>query len=475
MRVWRVGWLGLVAATTASTSIAACRQIEGIKDSPPMDLTTTCGLQFDTASCAPCVSKKCCTESNACAASPACATYESCIGSCSGDPRCRSQCTLDDRVGAGSTAEISTLNACVAANCELECGLSCGGVADYVSSPTNAAACAQCVQTNTCSVGRKCARSVDCDAYIRCMLSCPTSDCREACVTEHPSGAAIFGDPSAFSLSLPGAQAPPANTFSSNYAGVCAEACGYGENWSCAGVVVWPRPLSTTTTLTLAVADYTTPIAGATATFCLGGGCYGSGECLGAPGCVTSLGGSGTTDSGGHVSFSVPTPQQGAYGYVMITAAGYIPTYYYPADPITEPTVTLSATAMLATPSELMGMGGGPSLGVILAYPLDCLDDLAPQVQITETPDVGPFLYMPHLPNGGGIIFGDGGLLGASTGPGFLSGVPEGYYQLTAVPLALATSPPNDRGVRLTGQASGTVNIYVHAGALTVVTMVPTP
>jgi|SRR5580658_5431907 hypothetical protein len=61
-----------------------------------------------------------------------------------------------------------------------------------------------------CSDARAWGTSVDGDAYWRCVLACPTEDCRETCATDHVAGAATFA------------------TFNADYAGVCSGPCAYG-------------------------------------------------------------------------------------------------------------------------------------------------------------------------------------------------------------------------------------------------------
>src|ERR1700722_944789 len=130
MGLWRLG-LGLVASLSAVAGVPACRQVVGITDNPPTDLTSTlCGLPYGTSACASCVNTSCCTESTACAADPACAAYETCLGKCNGDPGCRSQCIGDNPVGTSS--DVSALSACLASKCETACGLTCGAVAGYI-------------------------------------------------------------------------------------------------------------------------------------------------------------------------------------------------------------------------------------------------------------------------------------------------------------------------------------------------------
>src|SRR5580693_8206568 len=96
--------LGLIAAVAVIISVIACRQLVGITDNPPTDLTSTlCGLPYGTSLCASCASTNCCAESTACSTDPVCSPYESCLGACNGDSKCRSQCTIDTSVGATAT------------------------------------------------------------------------------------------------------------------------------------------------------------------------------------------------------------------------------------------------------------------------------------------------------------------------------------------------------------------------------------
>ena len=75
---------GLILAVAA---ICACRQLVGITESPPEDLSSTVGgLPYGTTTCASCVSANCSAESTTCAADSVCSAYEGCLGSCNGDP-----------------------------------------------------------------------------------------------------------------------------------------------------------------------------------------------------------------------------------------------------------------------------------------------------------------------------------------------------------------------------------------------------
>jgi hypothetical protein len=112
--MWRrVGRLGLVTLLVAM-AVVACRQLVGITDNPPTDLTSTlCGLPYGASLCASCVQANCCAESTTCAADPACAAFETCLGKCNGGPGCRSQCIGDNPVG--TSRDVSALSACLVA------------------------------------------------------------------------------------------------------------------------------------------------------------------------------------------------------------------------------------------------------------------------------------------------------------------------------------------------------------------------
>ncbi len=451
----RAGLVGRVAILAVGATLAgsiSCRQVAGITDSPPTKLATAiCGLPYGTDSCATCVEANCCTESNACAGSPACAESRMCVSSCNvGDSECRSRCSVDHPVAAGSSTEVSALDACLVSRCESECGLTCGAIADSVSPPANAATCEQCVETNACDIGTQCGASADCDAYLRCLLSCSTGDCHEGCGAKHPEGLSLLGDPSGL------AGSHGAGTFSSAYAGVCAVPCAYGGNWSCVGHIVWPVPASTTTTIVLErVHDGSTmdAIEGATVSACPVGDTV----------CAAPLD-TQPTDASGRVTLHVPTAQgtvnnpQGTVLSLRTTASGYVPAYAYIAAPLSEGTLTVAPadSPYLLTPSEF---GAFPQIDVF-AVVLDCLESTAPGVKVTTD---NPALAAPTYYTSALSIRGTPGEQATdASGIALFGSVPEGPLVLTATPVAV-------------GKPSGTVSVYVHAGAITEVALFPTP
>jgi hypothetical protein len=105
----------------ASPALAIFSALSCTSGAPPAESTNACGLAYGAAACASCAGAHCCAMSTACAVDPACSAHESCVGACNGDPKCRSQCTVDHPAGASS--QVAILGSCLAANCEAECAL----------------------------------------------------------------------------------------------------------------------------------------------------------------------------------------------------------------------------------------------------------------------------------------------------------------------------------------------------------------
>jgi hypothetical protein len=109
------------------------------------------------------------------------------------------------------------LAACIAASCESECGVACGGLST-IAPPDAAAACSACLQRSDSSCA--CATTSVCQEHLLCRQNCSTGDC----VGECPSS-------------------PFTNFFASVSAGPCASACAVGSNWACLGHVTWPAQI----------------------------------------------------------------------------------------------------------------------------------------------------------------------------------------------------------------------------------------
>jgi hypothetical protein len=445
--------LGLVASLTAVAGIVACRQLVGITDHPPTDLTSTlCGLPYGTSVCASCVQANCCTESTACAGDPTCEAYFSCVGACAiGDWQCRAQCLLDDPVGAAPG--YAPLTACVSGQCEAECGLTCGGL-DYFSPPNAAAECQTCLGTNDCAAEKACATSVGCVAYAQCMHQCSTPDCRLACTLAAEGGFVTTTEDAGITAS----RSPYASTVDPS--GACNASCAVGNNWTCLGHVNWPSGTTGAVTLTSRVVEQLSgsPLRGINVSLCQ----------LISP-CSPPVP-SGTSDMQGNVTIDVPASALGfpSDDYVQITASSgsILPTNYFlgypvsrPLAPMAQPYLTVLTPADLPLLESLVGLDGGleGTTGLASFEVLDCNGFAAPGATVTMEPQPAPsnefYLNAAGTPSLAATATG-------SLGIGGFPAVPPGTVTLTATPQGL------DR-------ASSRTTVLVQAGAETTSFMFP--
>ncbi len=418
MRRPGLGFGLLVAAIFGS---ASCRQIVGIEDSPQIDIPTSAGgIEYSTGACAACAQTSCIAESTVCSTRPPCKAYEDCLGTCNGDPKCRAQCTEDNRIGLGSTNEISTLSVCLASNCEPDCNLSCGGVAAYITPPSTAAACEKCL-TDDCDVENACARNIDCDDYVRCVLACPTPDCEQACASTHGDGYMLFGRFDALRSSKN-----------------CATACAYGNDWSCAGHISPPVPKSRSTAMTFlgiydrtTVASTMTAVEGAQVTIC---GAVGNGTDVS---CSPSLVPAMATDSHGDATFpAVPIAQSlegtGLIGYGRIQAAGYLDTYFFWGFPLSESSLTWGPPF---TPSLFLDpVAASPQVGTgtVFVVAFDCLGHQAGGVRIRNQFGVDADYYVGDATRPDGIAEYENLAASVYTFSAFAGGATEAYSVVTA-------------------------------------------
>jgi hypothetical protein len=452
----RAGGLGLVGLLIAGPGVA-CRQLVGITDSPPTDLTSTlCGLNYGTSACASCVQASCCAESTDCSASAACATYQMCVGQCNGDPGCRSQCMISD---PGVAPQISALNACLASNCEAACGLTCGSMVERLTPPDAGAACETCFGQHACMAATACASSVDCDEYTRCFVACPTPDCREACATDRDAGAALF--------------APVQQV----YADACSMECAYAQNWNCVGHVVWPATNVTSITQTGTLLDYNTsqPVSGVDV--CLS---YEPLTC-GSPGTTSAT---TQTDVNGVYTVTLQLPAVGPsdvqpsfQGWIRFSSPNIVTAWGLQGFPQTEAAwaVTPAYADTVVTPGEFamnceaVGITCDPSRAVIALRVYDCLGTAASNVQVALEPDVQDSLttvwYDPNSSATPSSEAGDAGTNGA--GLAIFQNVlaPDAGVRnvmVTATPMGL-------------GKVSSYQGLSIQASVITAVEMPPTP
>jgi hypothetical protein len=244
-----------------------------------------------------------------------------------------------------SSGPVSALSACLAANCETACGLTCGAFAGYLSEPATSGACESCLEQNACLDARTCGSSADCDAFWRCVRACPTIDCKEACPRDHVTGVAEFR-----------------NLFQ-DFSGACAQSCGFGSYWACAGHIDYPVAKAPVVNFTNWVYDISNqlPVANATLSVCANCPC---------PTAQFPLLAHGKTGIDGYFSISVPLNQASngkAQLFCIQTSAGaYDTSFFFPGLPYSEPSTSI-----------LDALGPPVSLGLVLFSETNMQQDVA--------------------------------------------------------------------------------------------------
>ena len=443
-RGWQVGTVCVVLLVVA----AACRQLVGISDEPPMALVDAgppkveasgepeaASIVYAGASCEACLEHSCGPQATACAGGSACSGLEGCLGQCDGgDPTCRARCVDQHRIGP-DPLEIQ-LAACLAAHCEQPCGIVCGGFAEDFG-PDAAAGCQTCVLDNACSTFRTCGTDPECQALAACVLTNQFGDRRAACQAPFDAGR------DAYASAVIAAQA-------------CQNACALGSQWYCVGSPPMFSGTGKPTPLFLTLYDQlskSTPIADASVVVC-------SPE---DPTCSQILF-SGTTGADGGVTVTIPAGglNTGATGYIRITGNGLVPELFFWGFPLSEPSLTeavptVSKLLESVVASSAAGLGvpvDTSSHAIVALGAVDCQITTAPGVQFSISPsdrDAGTHVF----------YFSQSSLSPTadstdSTGAALIVNVPPGPITVTARPTALG------------GRASSVVQGFARPGAVTV-------
>jgi hypothetical protein len=233
----------------------------------------------------------------------------------------------------------------------------------------SAASCQSCIEktATACTDARAWGTSVDGDAYWRCVLACPTEDCKLTCGTDHPSGASLFA------------------TFHTDYGGTCAGPCAYGKYWACVGELNWPVAKATTIIGSFSVVNQNgSPVSGLDVSFCSICPCGTAADPL--------LGKGFQTDDAGTVEYTIPRvldvdgigPGIGLDGCVQVTSPdnSYIPVFAYWGYPISEPVkhdpdaLPVETPDALSSSLQLIGVAQDPMRGWVSMSVHDCLDRL---------------------------------------------------------------------------------------------------
>jgi hypothetical protein len=415
--------------------------------------------------CQSCTLSQCADAAAACADLPECNALATCLADCDGGAACRAQCTVDNGVGPLATENIlaGALNACLAKNCESQCGLTCGGLS-LIAPPAAAPGCEACIQTHDCTTAETWASYAPSDAYFLCRENCRTGDCVGACLE-------IDGGNSFFQLFTP-------VSFD------CSDPCQIGENWECLGRFQWPLSPDMGLQLTLSLATFLSgaPVAGAAVTMCAPSmNDYSDASADGATtGCADPVT-SGTTDDAGAVTFFYAPLNRngmspgGINGFLDLTSSnvGLYPTLVYWGFPFVSGLIAdairvfpASDWQIAAVPTINAAAGPlDPSRGVVVAAVLDCFGDKARNVTValSGADDAGSTPYYLRSPSGGeySLASGPGESTDTNAAAVFVN-VPPGLVDVIATPVSV-------------GRPSSRASVLVRAGTLTEVNLQPTP
>lgn len=239
----------LAAALSAALFGAVLLDCNLVLDTSSYAVGTTCpagdcacgGFVYASSSCEACSQQSCCDESDQCQQAGPCGTLYDCLSTCAAtDAACRLACTAKTPVQDSATA--AALETCRAAHCSEAC-TSCGTLADWRS-----AACTTCVASTCCAEASACAGDEACAALSRCYRACTYPSCPEDC--DARAGAA--------------STSAKATALAACLSGTCADACGYGTQWSCVGAFHWPAKMEGTVPYTVHATAFTdgSPMAG---------------------------------------------------------------------------------------------------------------------------------------------------------------------------------------------------------------------
>jgi hypothetical protein len=321
-------------------AVAACRQLVGIGNQPPMDdAGPACGIGYSGASCEECLEQSCCTEAKACSGDMGCSALEGCIGSClsPGDPTCRAKCT--SMVPSVDSTEYD-FAACMVGSCARQCSISCGGLAEMFG-PDAAAGCQHCLQysdDSVCSEAAQCAADASCQAALRCTQVGPFQDRYQACVNAQPSKIAAHQLLSDLQKSSE-----------------CLTDCALGSQWSCVGHIS-PVTAGVNADAGFSFTDFVNqqqPTAGMLVQVC---------DPTAPP--AQCSGQSGTTNDAGVVWLTISGSAGGAAptGYLRMTGSQLEPVLFYWGFPTTEPSWQLFFYSF--TTDDVAGLASGSGVTV---------------------------------------------------------------------------------------------------------------
>ncbi len=392
-----------------------------------------CGVSLPAGACQACVASKCCAELGACAGNAGCKPYETCLLGCGGDYACRAKCQAAYPIAAGP--DVPTVDRCVAAECETECGVTCGTPGAFVGGDA-AVGCQECLVARVCGTVEACGRNLDCAELTRCVDGCVVPDCLFTCLDAHEAGVPLF-TPVLIQAGT-----------------ACHAACALGSNWECVGKVTWQFATSATSTMVLNLVDAGTlnAIAGSTVRACRRDDVS----------CSSPLA-TAVADAKGRAALTMAAAGIGFQGYFEITTPDYTPTLYFLAYPLTEPhgeaTVALSKPSTMMSSAALVGVTLDPSRGTVAVFARDCFFALGGQDVVVTADGIDDKTAERYFTGNGYSATAT-----QTDGSGFVV-----FFNAPITNVTVHAKPI------VTGVESSKVTVFVRAGTTSYIEAFPTP
>jgi hypothetical protein len=389
-------------------------------------------------SCNECVQASCTQVRNQCLAAPACQARMSCLDRCRFPaPGCGMVCATDDT--SADYEDTAAFEQCRSTLCGTACASSCGE--PPLKAPRDLSAdCAACMDANCCSQSKTCAQTNGCYQALECMRAWSTPDGISSCLSvRHPEGA------------------PTASALLTCQEGKCAARCGLGRELSCLGNVGRPTAATDDVSARFRMVDFltTAPLVGIDVKFCKPFDL----ECIPIA--------QGTSDAAGWVNAKLPTAgyggRTGFAGYLEITdpSGAYYPQLFFVNPPITQPNseqdVPLGSRLSIIGIAQQAAVTLDPRAGIVAVRVRDCSNHLAPGITLTTSMGALPVVY--------------------SRGVSLTTTADEtDHFASAAIPNVPVTPKLEIRAqVKATGVDMGSAPIFVRAGTLSSVVVVPSP
>lgn len=424
-------------AILAALLAAACGGPEEPKGSSGTSGQALCGGLPGATACTSCREKSCCKEAEACKADTTCSVQYACLAEkkcAAGDEACRAQCAK------GASDALVAMEACEAKSCASDCQLTCGGAlgTSFGNLASRSASCASCLSAKACDLGTSCGESAGCLGALACTAKCNPlgPGCGQACIAK----AGLASDPVVEAKKR------------------CAGECGYGKQLGCLGSVTWPAPAPGVMS-----ADVVIPIIGYSSQKGLPG--VSAKACPKFdPTCGSPVAGPVTSDGAGLAKLTLPIQEivGGFAGFIETSLDGYVPvlSFFYPpfSEPGTSQTIPLLKAAEFDAAAGLLMSTILPDRGHLIAVAIDCELTYAPGIHLEV--DVGDDKSVKgHFASG--FPKPDANATDATGLAGFFN-LPEGKVNVKGTVLA-------------TGQTLGTSTALIRKGAISFVSVAPTP